>query len=275
MKKLSKDKINWFILLISVVSLAFAIIGVSVGIFFSILDNFIIGSMILTILSSILILLLQGAIPISMYIVIRKKEQSKHLLNVNTSTILLSVLNFFFVFLSNIFYYARQSIPITGILLFLAPNITIIAGIFFKDYKFPRKLKTYIILDSVYLVFLFIPFFLDILLIIEATVYFGNLFGFLSFLALEGLFFVPSLILSFFIVNFDDRTQLLEKSYLLYFISAIIGTVSVNLLPINLMVISMSEDVAVMLLQLLLISLVVTLISSFVAKYIAYQGIQY
>lgn len=275
MKKLSKDKINWFILLISVVSLAFAIIGVSVGIFFSILDNFIIGSMILTILSSILILLLQGAIPISMYIVIRKKEQSKHLLNVNTSTILLSVLNFFFVFLSNIFYYARQSIPITGILLFLAPNITIIAGIFFKDYKFPRKLKTYIILVSVYLVFLFIPFFLDILLIIEATVYFGNLFGFLSFLALEGLFFVPSLILSFFIVNFDDRTQLLEKSYLLYFISAIIGTVSVNLLPINLMVISMSEDVAVMLLQLLLISLVVTLISSFVAKYIAYQGIQY
>jgi len=244
----------------------------------SLLDFFFIDiTSYLAILSPIVIILLQGLIPIMMFMLIKKKKQSKHFVNMNFTSFILSTVNFLFILFSGILAFARQLIPIAGLLLFLAPLITFIASNFFKDYKFPRKFKTDIlfnVLDAIFIVFVVIPLFLNFLFI-DITGYLAIMVVILTFLGFELLLFAPSFLVAFFVINLDDRSQLLKRKYWLYLIAAIVGTIIADLIPVEVTIAPLTKEITINVVPNIVIAALITLISSFVLKFIYYKRIPY
>ncbi|MFW9866628.1 MAG: ABC transporter ATP-binding protein [Candidatus Thorarchaeota archaeon] len=91
--------------------------------------------------------------------------------------------------------------------------------------------------------------------------------GIIVFILAIFLIFGVSLIISFFIINWDDRSQIIEKKYLLYIISSIPGTIySVILLLL--------ESILDFWLNLIII-LILASVSSIIVKYVRFKRYQF
>ncbi len=86
----------------------------------------------------------------------------------------------------------------------------------------------------------------------------------IAFLSIIGI----ALIISFFIINWDDRSQLIEKKFRLYIISTVPSVVILILVPLPS---SISENVGI----IIVLNLIIAVVSSFVVKTIALKKIRY
>lgn len=140
MSESSKDKRNWIACAITVIGLVFIIIGVSVAVgpmTQGVLGQGWLAGLLIAIGIPVLIIVQQGTVIVIMYLNVKKKAIIQHKYNISTKgiAILVSVLNIFFILLSGVWVMVNLSVPMTGQLMFLAPFITTVAGIIFKDYK--------------------------------------------------------------------------------------------------------------------------------------------
>ena len=247
MRKISKEERNWLSFAISGIGLVFTVIGVLVGIVPLILGTYVqYGVFVTSIVIEALILVLgfQGIITFKMFVNTRNEGNDKQSLSTKSITILLSILNLFFLQLTDLLFYAGQIIPIIGQLLFIAPFITIVAGIIFSDYKETHgvsKRSILYVLGIVLLAIIF-SFLIDFLALLPFSL-FSLLFGFIGFtialfllvyiiVLLELVIFIPAYIVSFFLINWDDRSQLLRKSYRICLASAILSVLVGNLITL-------------------------------------------
>ena len=247
MKEISKKKKNLLSLAISGIGLVFTVIGVLVGIVPLILATYVQYGVFVTSIvleATVLIPLFQVIITAIMFVNIRNEGIDKQSLSTESITIILSILNLFFLQLTGLLFYAGKTVLIFGQLLFIVPIITIIAGIIFSDYKETHGVRKRTILYVLGIVLLAII--LSILIDNFAWLPFSLfplIFGFIGFtytlillvyviVLLELAIFLPAFFASMFIVYWDDRSQLLNKPILISLGTAALSTVLGNVLTL-------------------------------------------
>ncbi len=247
MKEISKKNKNLLSLAISGIGLVFTIIGVLVGIEPLILETYVQYGVLITsivIEMTVLILVFQVIITAIMFVNIRNEGIDKQSLSTESITVILSIVNLFFLQLTGLLFYAGKTVLIFGQLLFIVPIITIIAGIIFSDYKETHGVRKRTILYVLGIVLLAII--LSILIDNFAWLPFSLfplIFGFIGFtytlillvyviVLLELAIFLPAFFASMFIVYWDDRSQLLNKPILISLGTAALSTVLGNVLTL-------------------------------------------
>ena len=275
MKEISKKNKNLLSLAISGIGLVFTIIGVLVGIEPLILETYVQYGLLITsivIEMTVLILVFQVIITAIMFVNIRNEGIDKQSLSTESITIILSILNLFFLQLTGLLFYAGKTVLIFGQLLFIVPIITIIAGIIFSDYKETHGVRKRTILYVLGIVLLAII--LSILIDNFAWLPFSLfplIFGFIGFtyalillvyviVLLELVIFLPAFFVSMFIVYWDDRSQLLNKPILISLGTAVLSTVLGNVLTLF--------DVV----PNLVLALIFSVVFSFVFKALIYKS---
>jgi oligopeptide/dipeptide ABC transporter ATP-binding protein len=235
-----KDKINWIIFVVSLVDLVIMIIGISLGDIINILG---LVAVILVILS----LIPQGMIPVVLFLHIKSKGRGKKLMTIKRTIVTLSLFSLFLLILSGIFgvlfVSANEILPLISQILFFSPIITIITGLITMEYQpIKRQSEKYSFL-FVYLLLNLPPLLGSLLIILTLAfltlqdplfaLFADAIFGVLVSITLVLLLiFLPCYLISFFIINWDDRSQLLDNKIGLYVSSSLLCILFSLVLPI-------------------------------------------
>ena len=230
-----KDKLNWTVLVISVIVLIIMVIGISAG--FNLLG-------VTSIIGVIFSLILQGMIPVVLFLHIKRKGESIKLRTIRKTIITLSLFSLLLLMLSGTFgiFYASGTLSLISQVLFFLPDITIIAAIFVKEYKKVKREFVSPLLFVLYDLPVYFGAILSLLVLIFGSV--DPLFGLFTVVIFEYFIllltvllfaFLPCFIISFFVVNWDDRSQLLDKKIYLYLSSTLLSVIAGFLLPIFVM----------------------------------------
>ncbi len=242
-----KDKINWIALAVSGLGLVVTIVGISAGLMpliISILEQANIAGLYLSVLFVAFALFSQATIPVVLFRRIINKEKIKISKSSKSIIIFLTLSSLFFILLSGILVYAEEALPISGQFLFFFPIITLIAGLFAKDYRtiIGKKEKSGIS-ALLYILYDLSPIIYTVLFVVLIIVFYLFDPSFQSFFLLIMLltvdlfieFFITlllvSLLISFFIINWGDRSQLLTNKKNLYLTSSILSSLGVFFLP--------------------------------------------
>jgi len=244
-----KEKINWIVFAISGLGLVFTIVGISAGLMpliISILEQANLAGLYLSVLFVAYALFSQATIPYVLFRRIINKGKIKISRSSKNITIFLALASLFFIISSGILVRAEDTLPKSGQLLFFSPIITLIAGLFAKDYRIiaRKKEKTGF---SVILILLYdlplILFPILIILIISVNYFIDPAFQ-LFFMLIIGLvvdlfielfipLFIVSSLIAFFIINIISlsRSQLLENKVKLILTASILSSVASFFLP--------------------------------------------
>jgi len=242
-----KDIINWICFGICVLGLSFMIIGISTGItslIISILEQDNLAGLYLSVLYVVYALFLQLTILFVLFRHIKNKGITKRSRRIKKIIIILMFSSLFFILLSGIFVYAEESVPMIGQLLFLSPIITLIAGLFAKDYKDTARKKEKIEFSILLFIKYDLPIIIfPILIILVISIsFFSDLASQLFFILIIGLtvdllidWFISLWLVSFFISLFifylGVRSQLLTNKRTLYSITSFIISITAFFLP--------------------------------------------
>ncbi|MHA1374140.1 MAG: oligopeptide/dipeptide ABC transporter ATP-binding protein [Promethearchaeota archaeon] len=228
-----KDKMNWIVLVVSIVDLIVMIIGISAG--FNLLGF-------ISILLVICSLIPQGMIPVVLYFHIKSKGKSKKLMSIRKTIVTISLFCLILLMLSGILgvFFVSETLSLISQLLFFSPIITIIASLFTMEYE---KIKREFLSPLLFLLY-DLPVFLGAIFSILVLI-FGSLgdpsfalftaviYAYILILLVVFLSaFLPCFIISFFIVNWDDRSQLLDNKIYIYLSSSLLSVITGLLLPI-------------------------------------------
>jgi len=228
-----KDKINWIVFAMSIVDLIIMIIGISLGI--NLLG-------ILSIMLVVFSLISHGMI--SVLLVMHIVSKGKKLMSIKKTIAILSFVSLSLLMLSGIlgvfFISVNEILSVISQLLFFSPIITIIAGLFVKEYEIKKrkaeKRLMFLIFDLPILIFIL----LNLTIFVFGTSI-DSLFASFAFLLISAVFslilaflfiFLPPFIISFFVINWDDRSQLIDHKLSLYAASALLSIIAGSLLPI-------------------------------------------
>lgn len=242
-----KNIINWICFGICVLGLIFIIFGLSTGItplMISILEQNNLAGLYFSVLCVAYALFFQVTILFLLYRHIKNKGITKRSKSIKKIIIILILSSFFFILLSGILIYAEQSIPISGQLLFFSPIITLIAGLFAKDYKTIVRKKEKRVFSILLFIFYDLPIIVFPILIIIVIIisYFSDPISQLFFILIIGLavdlliewfiwLFLFSFFISLFIFNLGVRSQLLTNKRNLYSTASIISSIAAFFLP--------------------------------------------
>ncbi|MFX0048161.1 MAG: ABC transporter ATP-binding protein, partial [Candidatus Hermodarchaeota archaeon] len=244
-----KDRINWIVLAVSGLGLVFTIVGTSAGLMSltsSILEQTNLVGVYLSVLFIAYALFSQATIPVVLFRRIINKGKIKISSSSKSIIIFLALTTLFFILLSGILVRAEETLPISGQLLFFSPIITLIAGLFAKDYRIivrkKEKSRLIVLLDWRYIsdiiyVILFVviipvfylsnPSFEEFFISIIIVLYVRLLIEFFLRIMLV------SIVISFFIINIISlsRSQLLENKAKLILTASILSSVASFFLP--------------------------------------------
>jgi len=131
-----KDKINWICFAVCGLGLAFTILGIFAGIISLIVSK---QDNLLELYFSVLWVAYapfpQALILNLLFRRIKNKSKVEKFRNIKLIIFILSLSSLFFLVMSGILSFAEEALPMSGQLLFFSPIITLIAGLFAKDYK--------------------------------------------------------------------------------------------------------------------------------------------